>query len=62
MTDNEKLVLNAMKLDTAITTPKMVELLGLSRATVQRTIKSLKEKEIIQREGSDKTGKWIILK
>lgn len=62
MTDNEKLVLNAMKLDTAITTPKMVELLGLSRATVQRTIKSLKEKEIIRREGSDKTGKWIILK
>ena len=51
-----------MKLDAAITTPKMVELLGLSRTTIQRAIKSLKEKEIICREGSDKTGKWIILK
>ena len=62
LTDNEKLVLNAMKLDTAITTPKMVELLGLSRTTIQRAIKSLKEKGFIQREGSDKAGNWIVLK
>ena len=62
LTDNEKLVLNAMKLDADITTPKMVELLGMSRTTIQRAIKSLKEKGFIQREGSDKTGKWIILK
>lgn len=62
LTDNEKLVLNAMKLDADIITPKMVELLGMSRTTIQRAIKSLKEKGFIQREGSDKTGKWIILK
>lgn len=62
MTDNEKLVLNAMKLDATITTPKMVELLGLSRTTIQRAIKSLKEKGFIQRNGSDKSGTWIILK
>ena len=62
MTDNEKLVLNAMKLDATITTPKMVELLGLSRTTIQRAIRSLKEKGFIQRNGSDKSGTWIILK
>ena len=62
MTDNEKLVLNAMKLDATITTPKMVELLGLSRTTIQRAIKRLKEKGFIQRNGSDKSGTWITLK
>ncbi len=62
LTDNEKLVLNAMKLDDAITTPKMVEMLGLPRTAVQRAIKSLKEKGIIQREGAKKNGKWIVLK
>lgn len=62
ITDNEKLVFNAMKLDATITTPKMVELLGLSRTTIQRAIKSLKEKGFIQRSGSDKSGTWIILK
>ncbi len=51
-----------MKLDDAITTPKMVEMLGLPRTAVQRAIKSLKEKGIIQREGAKKNGKWIILK
>ncbi len=61
LTDNEKLVLNAMKLDAAITTPQMVELLGLPRTTIQRVIKSLKEKNLIQRAGATKNGKWIIL-
>ena len=36
--------------------------LDISKSTVSRAIKKLKEKEYICREGSDKTGKWIILK
>ena len=47
LTDNEMLVLNAMKLDDTITTPKMVEMLGLPRTAIQRAIKSLKEKGFI---------------
>ena len=36
--------------------------LGVSESTIYRAIKQLKEQEYIRREGSDKKGKWIILK
>ena len=62
LTDNESLVLNAMRIDAAITTPKMVELLGLPITPIQRAIKSLKKKNLIQRDGATKNDKWIILK
>ena len=54
-------MLNAIYLDASITTPKMAGMLGLSRTTIQRTIKNLKGKGIIQREGAKKNGKWIVL-
>jgi ATP-dependent DNA helicase RecG len=34
--------------------------LSLNRRTVQRHLKSLKDAEIVEREGSDKTGRWIV--
>ena len=61
-TDNEKLVLNAMQMDGTITIARMTDMLGLSRSAIERAIKSLKKKDIVQREGSTKKGKWIILK
>lgn len=36
--------------------------LGVSVATIKRNIQHLKKLGIIAREGSDKTGKWVILK
>ena len=48
-----------MTLNDAITTPKMVEMIDLPGTAVQRAIKRVKEKGIIQREGAKKNGKWI---
>ena len=62
LSDNEKLVLNAMQIDGMITVAKMVDMLGLPRTAIERAIKRLKEKNVILREGSTKKGKWIILK
>jgi len=41
-----------------VTIPYLVNVLKKHRATVARNIKSLKEKGIIRRVGSDKTGYW----
>jgi fido (protein-threonine AMPylation protein) len=41
-----------------ITAKKLAERLGISIATVKRKIKSLKEKGLLTRMGSDKTGYW----
>ena len=61
LTDNEQLILNTIRLDEHITMVKMAEQTGLSKATVERVVKAMKEKNIIGREGSTKKGKWIIL-
>lgn len=62
LTDNEQLVLNAIRMDATITMEKMAALLGISKATVARATKSLREKSILDREGSTKKGKWVVLK
>lgn len=43
-----------------ITRKEMSETMECSLSTVKRTIASLEEKQILEREGSDKTGIWII--
>ena len=62
LTDNEQLILNTIRLDEHVTMVKMAEQTGMSKATVERVVKAMKEKNIIGREGSTKKGKWIILK
>ena len=52
----------ALKVDSKSTYEGLIKSTALSEPTVTRAIKNLKEKGYIKREGSDKTGKWIILK
>lgn len=44
-----------------ITTKEIVETLKISSKTVERCIKNLKDKNILTREGSRKSEKWIIV-
>lgn len=57
---NEQTVLELISDNPKITKPEMKEKTGLSMSTVERAIKSLKEKGIIERVGSNKTGYWKI--
>ena len=41
---------------------EVADRLGVSEKTVRRAISSLKEKRLIERDGSDKNGIWIIRK
>lgn len=45
-----------------IKSTELMESLGVSESTVTRSTRELKKLGYIKREGSDKTGKWIILK
>ncbi len=42
--------------------PEIANILSVSESTVKRSIRSLKQKHYIERSGSDKNGKWIVLK
>lgn len=60
VTDKEKVVLKALKEDPGYSYGDLAELLNISRKIVAVRIKSLKEKQIIERVVSDKKGYWEI--
>jgi predicted HTH transcriptional regulator len=50
-----------IKNNNKITAVEISERLNVSLSTAKRKIKELKEKGIIERTGSDKTGHWNII-
>lgn len=59
LTPAEHKVLSIIQKNNNITTPEIAKQCEVSTRTIERTIKSLKEKKKIERIGSDKTGHWI---
>lgn len=62
VTGKEYQVLQVIKRDPSLSVAKMVKELGISKASIERALKSMKEKKLIAREGATKNGRWIILK
>ena len=58
----EKQIINLLEEDPSYTTTKMAKLLSISRVSIGKHIKSLKNKQIIERIGSDRKGYWKIKK
>lgn len=57
---NELLVYKAIAANPDTTRAKLIEALDISARTIDRAIKSLKEKGAIERIGSDKNGYWSV--
>lgn len=60
LSNREQKIIEAMQLDNRVTIKSLSEQLGVSDKTVKRDITSLKERDIIKREGSDKSGNWTV--
>ena len=60
--DPEKALLTLIMTGQARNKQEFSEKIGKSPATVQRYIKHLTELGIIRREGSNKNGRWIVIK
>jgi len=58
---NEKTVLSTLKEEPTLTAEKIASRIGVSKSTVERAIKKLKAKGMIERSGGDKKGRWMIL-
>lgn len=58
VTEEERQVTELLQKDSAYTTAMLAEVLGISRKTVSKRLKSLKDKGIIERMGSDRKGYW----
>ena len=59
--ENQKILLDILRNHPAITQKEIIERTLLSRSTVQRVIKELKEMGYLERIGSKKSGRWIVI-
>ena len=60
VSSTERAVLDVIKNNTSATYEDIEATVGKSRKTVARAIARLKEKGLISRIGSDKTGRWVV--
>jgi len=61
VTEQEYKVIELLKTNPQYKTSELVELLGVSKKTVSKHLKALKDKGIIERVGSDRKGYWNLL-
>jgi len=62
LSDIEALVLSEMADSPHITLATLAEKTGKSLRTIERIVKNLREKDIIERTGSNKSGSWLLVK
>ena len=53
-------IIEMIKKDENISVTEMAESLGVTTRTIKRDIDYLKEMKVVKREGTVKSGKWII--
>lgn len=53
-------IIEMIKKDENISVTEMAESLGVTTRTIKRDIDYLKEMKVVKREGTAKSGKWII--
>jgi len=58
--ENQVKIIEAISGNSKVTIDEMSESIGISTTAVENNISKLKEKNIIERKGPDKGGKWII--
>ena len=62
LTETESLIYAEIKRNPSITVPLLMHETGYSEPTINRTLKSLREKSCIARVGARKNGRWEVLK
>ncbi len=58
----EQAILDHLKILPELSAKELVALLHKTARTVQRNMNSLKEKGVLRREGTDRKGRWVVLK
>jgi ATP-dependent DNA helicase RecG len=56
----QRIILNAMLEDPGVTATVLAELTGVTLRGVRKSIKTLRDVGLVDREGSDRSGSWIV--
>jgi predicted HTH transcriptional regulator len=58
---NEQRIFDAIQNNPRITIIELAKYIGISTTSIENNLNKLKNKQLIKREGSDKTGHWQII-
>ena len=58
----QKRIIEEIASNPEITAEELTNIISVSLSTIKRNIRQLKEKNLLERKGSDKNGEWIIKK
>ena len=58
--ERTQVILELLEIDPVMTQIQLAKRLALSRKQVQRAIKILQEKGLLEREGSNRNGRWVV--
>lgn len=62
LVDSQKMIIRLIIENPLISKKEMSERIGISTTAIDKNISTLKKKDIINRVGSDKSGRWEIIK
>ena len=62
VSDDKEKVISCMMSDKNITLSKIAQTTGISRRTLDRVVRELKDEGIVERKGSSRSGYWIVHK
>lgn len=62
LTKTEKKVIQFLIESSNLTSVELADKVGVTKRTIERALKSLQEKNIIERIGSKRDGSWIVIK
>ena len=57
----EQRVIDYISQNSSITIKELVAVSGYSDGYIRKILTSLKEKKVIERQGGNKTGKWVVI-
>lgn len=60
LTDTQQKILELIRNNPSITHLEMSQQLSINEKTAKRATQALRELGLIKREGSDKTGQWVL--
>ena len=58
----EKKVIEFLIENPSFTSDNLAEKIGVTKRTIERTLKKLQEKKMIERIGSKRDGNWIVIR
>ena len=62
LSDKEQMVVNELLNNASATYEEMTHKTGISRRTLTRIMTTLQEKGVLERVGSKRDGRWVVLK